>query len=93
LVIISQVQIQNNEKWKKQMPTAQKDNLKVIGVRNVTRITFLPKEFEGTVNIKINVFTSFDCWYGLQIIQLCTNISKLKKSYVSNDKRTNNGKH
>jgi hypothetical protein len=26
LVIISQVQIQNNEKWKKQMPAAQKNN-------------------------------------------------------------------
>jgi hypothetical protein len=28
--VLSVVQIQNNEKWKKQMPAAQKNNLKVI---------------------------------------------------------------
>jgi hypothetical protein len=37
------------------------------GVSHVSRFTFLTNKFEGTVNIKINIFTSFHCWYGLQI--------------------------
>jgi hypothetical protein len=30
----------------------------------------------GTVNIKINIFTSLHCWYGLQINRFCMRISK-----------------
>jgi hypothetical protein len=32
------------------------------GVSHVSRFTFLTNKFEGTVNIKINIFTSFHCW-------------------------------
>ena len=48
----------------------------------VFRIIFLAKEFEWTVNIKINVFTSFHCWYGLQINRFCMTISKPREKHL-----------
>jgi hypothetical protein len=45
-------------------------------VSHVSPIPFLTNKFEGTVNIKINIFTSFNCWYGLQMNWFCMRISK-----------------
>ena len=53
------------------------------GVSHVSRITFLSKKCELTVNIKINVFTSFRCWYGLQINRFCKRISKSTEKHWS----------
>jgi hypothetical protein len=33
----------------------------------IPELFFFAKKFEWTVNIKINLFTSFERWYGLQI--------------------------
>ena len=53
------------------------------GVSHVSPITFLTNKFEGTVNIKINIFTSFHCWYGLQINRFCMRISKSTEKHWS----------
>ena len=45
-------------------------------------LSFL-KKCEGTVNIKINIFTSFHCWYGLQINRFCMKISKSTEKHWS----------
>ena len=37
------------------------------GVSHASWVNFFAKKFEWTINIKINLFTSFDRWYGLQI--------------------------
>jgi hypothetical protein len=53
------------------------------GVSHVSRFTFLTNKFEGTVNIKINIFTSFHYWYGLQINRFCMRISKSTEKHWS----------
>jgi hypothetical protein len=53
------------------------------GVNHVSRITFLTNKFQGTVNIKINIFTSFHCLYGLQTNRFCMRISKSTEKHWS----------
>ena len=63
LVIISQVQIQNNEKWKKkQMTAAQKKNLKVIH-----GFFFY---FEMLVNTLILIFTVPSNYFAKKVIRV-----------------------